>query len=447
MDIKWLNSALHVGDCAVFISYDVDKPLREQRYIKLANFPDCKSQSEQTQQMQLPEVLPAGRAILRWDWYALHVNPPEWYDQCADIEVISSSNRDFTSFNSFKIVDPPIYPETGFRKAFSADGKLPGQANFYQTGPACIDDSINQCYLTAVGTRGYTGFGGEGGTPGTTIAATTSVATTTAATTMAPTTIVTTATSTTDGATTLTSTMSARCDICAGGNTCIWTDGNCYPVAEGACNSIAGTIWCGATASTTTTTPVTTVTSSSTTTPVTTATTTSVMTRDFIPVDGGSDRACRGTDSSDNDASYYNVHAGTGSLDACKDVCRATQGCAGIEFNAGNGRCEVWTRSEGIEATVAVAGYECLRLERASCRARTTAVGFFGTTDEICSTTCALVPKDSWPCSSDGPCDCSALLAQVHVHRHLRAVKSRGNALMQQDACLSEASFEDEDED
>jgi len=29
------------------------------------------------------------------------------------------------------------------------------------TGPACIDESINQCALTAVGTKGYTGFGGE----------------------------------------------------------------------------------------------------------------------------------------------------------------------------------------------------------------------------------------------------------------------------------------------
>jgi len=117
--------------------------------------------------MQLPGVLPAGKAVLRWDWYALHVNPPEWYAQCADIMVSSSSAKSFPNFNSFKILDPPIYPETGYQTPYSADGKSPGQANFYMVGPACVDDSINQCQcsLTAKGARGYTGFGGEDGSP------------------------------------------------------------------------------------------------------------------------------------------------------------------------------------------------------------------------------------------------------------------------------------------
>jgi len=32
-----------------------------------------------------------------------------------------------------------------------------GDAGFYVTGPACIDESINQCSLTSTGTRGHTG--------------------------------------------------------------------------------------------------------------------------------------------------------------------------------------------------------------------------------------------------------------------------------------------------
>jgi len=167
MELQWDLSAPHVGDCQVYISYDVDLPLTSQKYVKLANYPECRKLSGQRVRMQLPSILPAGKAILRWDWYALHVNPPEWYAQCADIIVVSSSGQAFSNFNSFKIVDPPIYPESGYRNPYSADGKTLGQANFYMVGPACIDNSVNQCSLTAKGARGYTGFGGEEGAPST----------------------------------------------------------------------------------------------------------------------------------------------------------------------------------------------------------------------------------------------------------------------------------------
>merc|ERR1719242_2018177 len=92
----------------------------------------------------------------------------------------------------------------------------------------------------------------------------------------------------------------------------------------------------------------------------TTATTTMVA-GEFEGVDGGSNRACRGASSSDNAASYYTVMGGTSSIEACKNHCRSTQGCVGIEYNSGQSRCEVWTRPEGIGTTVQVSGFQCFR--------------------------------------------------------------------------------------
>ena len=67
--------------------------------------------------------------------------------------------------------------------------------------------------------------------------------------------------------------------------------------------------------------------------------------------------ACRGETLADNKPSYYTVL--TQSIDACKQSCRDTAGCVGIE-SIGT-RCEIWTRPEGIKVGKALAGYTCLR--------------------------------------------------------------------------------------
>ncbi|CAJ1457843.1 unnamed protein product [Effrenium voratum] len=108
--------------------------------------------------------------------------------------------------------------------------------------------------------------------------------------------------------------------------------------------------------STTTTTTTSTTTAATTTTTTTTTTTPMGYSRVFEPVDGGSDRACRGSSSSDNSASYYTVVSAP-SLAACKDQCAGLSGCAGLEFKGT--RCELWTRS--ILATHPLSGYTCLR--------------------------------------------------------------------------------------
>lgn len=81
----------------------------------------------------------------------------------------------------------------------------------------------------------------------------------------------------------------------------------------------------------------------------------------FEPVEGdGSNQACRGQASNDNSASYFTVVEGPETLEACKMACMAWgTPCAGVEY--AKGRCEVWTRAEGIGAVFDLPGHTCLR--------------------------------------------------------------------------------------
>merc|ERR1719291_1394266 len=52
--------------------------------------------------------------------------------------------------------------------SYRSSAANPGSPGFFMVGPACVDDAINQCELTAAGTDGNTGFGGgdaAGGSP------------------------------------------------------------------------------------------------------------------------------------------------------------------------------------------------------------------------------------------------------------------------------------------
>ena len=77
---------------------------------------------------------------------------------------------------------------------------------------------------------------------------------------------------------------------------------------------------------------------------------------EFSPADGGVDRACRGGSRTDNAPSNYEIHAAA-TLDECKAVCMSVEGCKGVEYSSG--RCEVWTRAGGIQATIELAGFSC----------------------------------------------------------------------------------------
>ena len=65
MQLNWNFGAAHVGDCTVFLSYDVDKPRAEQRFIKIANLPKCKDQNKQDVDIKLPAWLPADRLTVK----------------------------------------------------------------------------------------------------------------------------------------------------------------------------------------------------------------------------------------------------------------------------------------------------------------------------------------------------------------------------------------------
>jgi len=84
--------------------------------------------------------------------------------------------------------------------------------------------------------------------------------------------------------------------------------------------------------------------------------------RKFRPVDGGTNRVCRGSGLDDNRESNYILHTATPSLGACKALCVDTPLCRGIEYSEDHddGRCEVWTAKGGILATKPKKGATCL---------------------------------------------------------------------------------------
>eukprot|EP00438_Fugacium_kawagutii_P011865 Skav208120 [mRNA] locus=scaffold1223:27752:32990:- [translate_table: standard] len=83
----------------------------------------------------------------------------------------------------------------------------------------------------------------------------------------------------------------------------------------------------------------------------------------FVAVHGGQNRACRGGNSSDADASYFTSvgPARAGSLEACKILCMRTSGCNAIQFSSSE--CQLWTRDEGVETTALEEGVQCLKFQ------------------------------------------------------------------------------------
>lgn len=167
LTVQWVTTAAHVGDCALYMSYDGDKALEDMRWFKIANKQNCKSFTGQDVQFDLPSWLPGGNAVLRWEWYALHVYPTiEFYAQCADIVVKPTAQEiplgDLPTFKVYENGQKTSLPlngkdGVGFRNAFSSEDQnwSPSNPSQFMTGPSCVDDSINNCALTAAGTTGH----------------------------------------------------------------------------------------------------------------------------------------------------------------------------------------------------------------------------------------------------------------------------------------------------
>ncbi|CAK9072621.1 unnamed protein product [Durusdinium trenchii] len=78
----------------------------------------------------------------------------------------------------------------------------------------------------------------------------------------------------------------------------------------------------------------------------------------FEPVDGATGRACRGRHANDN--SPADCRPPGLSLEGCQRMCQSEAECVGVEHHEG-GRCELWTRAGGIQASAAKPGYSCWR--------------------------------------------------------------------------------------
>jgi len=160
-------SARHVGDCDFMISYDYDKPLEEMRWFKIANIPDCKhagdmvpekgSQYEMNRvSVTLPKWLKSGKAVLRWGWWGLHNWPSvEFFLQCSDIMIVGEEALP-AEIQTFQL--PGLYPKDasegkGYRDEWAEEKWK--TAKYWMTGPECaMDSNLNNCELTAAGTKG-----------------------------------------------------------------------------------------------------------------------------------------------------------------------------------------------------------------------------------------------------------------------------------------------------
>jgi len=154
LEVMWDMTAPHYGDCAFYISYDTAKAEAEQKYFKIANWKECQDVNNQVVTIYLPDWLPRGQAILRWDWIALHASLPEYFVQCADVEITPTSQElSLDSIITYSIIQPALYPAdfdegVGFRNPHDAGEQ-------YVTGPACAIEQVkNECGSTAEGTTG-----------------------------------------------------------------------------------------------------------------------------------------------------------------------------------------------------------------------------------------------------------------------------------------------------
>ena len=170
LNVEYELSAAHVGECAFYLSYDVDQPRIAMTWFKFANVPNCKQHNNQPFDVKLPDWLPAGNAVLRWDWYALHVSSttPEMYVQCSDVTVTSGSNALAIDAIGPKYLARDIYTAdtnaSPFRSGFGPSGDV-GAPGYFHSGPPCANGfDENDCACTAPGTGGRGGICG-GATP------------------------------------------------------------------------------------------------------------------------------------------------------------------------------------------------------------------------------------------------------------------------------------------
>lgn len=150
--LSWNFGAAHVGDCALFLSYDVTADRAVQQYFKIANFPDCNLDSGKVVSVMVPNWLKAGRAVMRWDWYALHVYPKvEFYSQCVDVTVGGSGTTLPAAVTTYTIAGQ--YPADGSSGRYWNPYNPPVQ--WKMVGPPCAPGITGNCCTAGYARTGY----------------------------------------------------------------------------------------------------------------------------------------------------------------------------------------------------------------------------------------------------------------------------------------------------
>jgi len=161
MNVRWNLSAAHVGDCSLYVSYDYNlagEAKRNMKFFKIGFWSECKDYNNQDLKVMLPDWVPAGRAVFRWDWVALHVFPTlEVYTQCSDAEIVGSANSLLPQQVPSYVI-PGIYPVDGNSGVFRHPWITWPEPETFVTGMpcACFDSQLNGCpLLTDVNGPGY----------------------------------------------------------------------------------------------------------------------------------------------------------------------------------------------------------------------------------------------------------------------------------------------------
>lgn len=160
LDLSWDLSGPHRGDCALYLSYDVGSTRAEQKFFKIANLPKCNEDNEQVVTINVPEWLPAGQVVVRWDWIALHQYPlAEFYSQCYDA-MVTGNRSPQSALYTYKINNPDLYPpnsyNTGGDHGVIYRNPFDGSDNQFMVGPPCaLGFDQNNCAMTTCGTTGY----------------------------------------------------------------------------------------------------------------------------------------------------------------------------------------------------------------------------------------------------------------------------------------------------
>jgi len=141
--LTWAFGAAHVGDCSLWLSYDHAESRGNQKYFKIANFPDCNKDNNKPVTVNVPNWLKNGQAVMRWDWWGLHTYPSvEFYVQCVDVMVTGGQNELPGTLVTYLI--PGLYPSRANQGAGVYYNPF-GNTRWKMEGPPCAGGITGNC--------------------------------------------------------------------------------------------------------------------------------------------------------------------------------------------------------------------------------------------------------------------------------------------------------------